>query len=202
MVYSQGRPDALASYRAGRDAENTGKSEEASAKYNEAVRICMDEINNKTANMDTYTVLTWTLQRQKKYKDVILRGSEALKSGNDPRILETMGEAYFYLGSFESSLNAMQRYVTLSPEGDRVSVAYFFMGEIYRYQKKYNYADIAYTMAVKLSPELALWWYRLGSVRESAGNRQYALNAYDQALRLDPGYAAVKEAVARLRQTA
>jgi tetratricopeptide (TPR) repeat protein len=191
----------LASYRAGRDLEYQGKMEEAAARYNDAARICLDEIKNATATLDTYAVLTWTLQRQKKYNDVIARGNEGLKIGADYRIIETMGEAYFYLGNFAGSLRNMQNYTNKLPQGERASTAYFFMGEVYRYQKRFNYADIAYTTAVKLSPDSALWWYRLGMVREAAGNNQHALEAYDRVLKIDPNYAQAKEAVARIRRT-
>ncbi|GMO24515.1 MAG: tetratricopeptide repeat protein [Termitinemataceae bacterium] len=195
------RPDALASYRLGRDLENQGKNEDANTRYNEAVRICLDEIKSANATIDTYTVLTWTLNRQKKYNEVIVRGNEGLKIEIDYRIIETMGEAYFYLGNFPSSLQSMQRYTNALPQGDRASVAYFFMGEVYRYQKKFNYADIAYTTAVKLTPDSALWWFRLGLVREAAGNNQSALEAYNKALQVDPNYAQAKNAVANLRRT-
>jgi tetratricopeptide (TPR) repeat protein len=200
-VFSQPKPDALASYRAGREFENQGRTEDANAKYAEAVKICTDEISAKTATMDTYAVLTWTLQRQKKYSEVISRGQEALKNGTDYRIIETMGEAYFYLGNFPSSLKNMQTYSNQLPQGDRASVAYFFMGEIYRFQKKFHYADIAYTTALQLSPDVSLWWFRLGSVRESIGSKQYAIDAYEKAIKLDPAYKQAKDALARVRQS-
>ncbi|GMO31055.1 MAG: tetratricopeptide repeat protein [Termitinemataceae bacterium] len=199
-IYAQSKPDALASYRAGRDLENQNKTEESASKYNEAVNICIEEIRNASATMDTYTVLTWTLQRQRKYSEVITRGNESLRSGTDYRIIETMGEAYFYLGNYESSLSSMQRYVNQLPQGERASVAYFFMGEVYRYQKKFNYADIAYTTAVKLTPDIPLWWFRLGSVRESSGSTQSAIEAYDRVLKLDANHAQAKEALSRLRR--
>jgi tetratricopeptide (TPR) repeat protein len=198
IVFSQIKPDAMASYRTGRDLENQGRANEADAKYQEAVNICLDEIKNKSATMDTYAVFTWALQRQKKYNEVISRGNEALNIRQDYRIIETMGEAYFYLGDFNASLRYMQRYIANIDNGDRTSVAYFFVGEIYRFQKKFNYADIAYTMAVNLTPNMALWWYRLGSVRESIGDREFAYQAYERALRINPGY---REASAGLERT-
>ncbi|GHV23980.1 hypothetical protein FACS189494_12260 [Spirochaetia bacterium] len=199
QVFAQQKPDALVSYRSGRDMEGRGRNDEAAVLYNEAARICMEEINNKEATMDTYAVFTWTLQRQKKYNEVVVRGNEALRSGVDYRIIETMGEAYFYLGNFTASLNSMQRYTNQLPNGDRASVAYFFIGEIYRYQKKFHYADIAYTTAVRLTPDVALWWFRLGTVRESAGEKQYAIEAYERALKIDANYNQAKEALTRAR---
>ncbi|MDR2096972.1 MAG: tetratricopeptide repeat protein [Spirochaetaceae bacterium] len=200
IVFSQVKSDAAVSYRLGRDLEGQGRIEEANAKYNEAVAICTDEINNDIATMDTYTVLTWALQRQKKYREVISRGDQALKIRQDYRIIETMGEAYFYLGNFDASLRYMQRYIDNVPSGDRTSVAYFFIGEIYRFQKKYRYADIAYTAAVRLTPGMALWWYRLGTVRESIGDYNFAHEAYEHAVKIDPGYRLAAAALERTRR--
>jgi cytochrome c-type biogenesis protein CcmH/NrfG len=108
-----------------------------------------------------------------------------------------MGEAYFYLDDYGRSLASMQRYVNALPQGERTSVAYFFIGEIYRLTGKHRHADIAYTTAVQLQPNLALWWYRLASVRESAGDYQPAVEAYRQALRIDPNYAEAGAGLAR-----
>jgi tetratricopeptide (TPR) repeat protein len=195
------RPDALRNYNIGRDLEARNRMEEAAGYYNEAVRICLDEIAQNAANMDSYTVLTWTLQRQRKYAEVIIWGGRGLNvNSGDYRIIETMGEAYFYLNNFEDSLRYMQRYVNSVPQGDRSSVAYFFIGEIYRLERKFRHADIAYTTAVRLEPGLALWWYRLGSVRESAGEYVPAAEAYERALRLNPNYPEAAEGLQRSRR--
>jgi tetratricopeptide (TPR) repeat protein len=195
------RPDALQSYRTGRDLESRGRLAEAENYYSTAVRICLDEIAQNAATLDTYTVLTWTLQRQKKYTEVISRGEQGLRlHGNDYRIIETMGEAYFYLDRYADSLQYMQRYVNALPQGDRSSVAYFFIGEIYRLQGKNRLADIAYTTAVRLEPSSALWWYRLGSVREATGDFAPAIEAYERALRLNPNYTEASAGLARARR--
>jgi tetratricopeptide (TPR) repeat protein len=195
------RPDALRSYRIGRDLEAQNRADEANQYYNEAAQICLDEINPNATNMDSYTVLTWTLQRQRKYAEVISWGNRGLRvNGSDYRIIETMGEAYFYLDRFEDSLRSMQRYVNSVPQGERTPVAYFFIGEIFRLQRKFFKADIAYTTAVRLDPGSALWWYRLGSVRESVGDLSPAVEAYQQALRLNPNYREARDGLERSRQ--
>ncbi|MDR2743565.1 MAG: tetratricopeptide repeat protein [Treponema sp.] len=194
------RNDALQNYRVGRDLEARNRIDEAQTYYNEAVRICNQELAANPSNMDSYTVLTWTLQRQKKYSDVISWGTRGLRvNANDYRIVETMGEAYFYLDNFVESLRFMQRYVNAMPQGERTSVAYFFIGEIYRLQRQFYHADIAYTTALRLDPGPALWWYRLGSVRESAGDATLAAEAYERALRINPGYREASEGLARVR---
>ena len=191
---------AMQNYRLGRDLEALNRMAEANAYYNEAIRICLEEVSRNTATRDTYTAITWTMQRQRRYADVITWGERGLRVFPDEfRIVEMMGEAFFYLDNYEQSLAYMQRYTNAMPQGERVAVAYFFVGEIYRITEKYHHADIAYTTALRLDPSLPLWWYRLGSVREAVGDRRPAIEAYQQALRLNPNYREANTALARLQ---
>jgi cytochrome c-type biogenesis protein CcmH/NrfG len=111
--------------------------------------------------------------------------------------MEAMGEAYFYLDDYNRSLSSMQRYVNAVPQGERSSVAYFFIGEIFRLRSQYRHADIAYTTAVRLEPGVSLWWYRLATVREFAGDYSSAVEAYRQALQLNPNYTEAGTGLAR-----
>jgi tetratricopeptide (TPR) repeat protein len=198
---SGGAPlSAAENYRAGRDMEGRNRLAEADAYYNEAIRMCQNAVSRNAATRDTYTVITWALQRQRKYADVITWGERGLRLYPDEyRIMETLGEAHFYLDDYDRSLNFMQRYVNALPRGERVSVAYFFIGEIFRLRQQYRHADIAYTTAVRLEPGLALWWYRLATVRESAGDKSPAIEAYERALRLNPDYREASAGLARVR---
>ncbi|MDR1930926.1 MAG: tetratricopeptide repeat protein [Treponema sp.] len=193
-------PDALQNYRIGRDLEGRNRMGEANIYYAEAVRICTDEISRNNTGMDSYTVLTWALLRQKRYAEVIRWGEQALQYANDYRIIETLGEAYFYMNDYAHSLSLIQRYVHALPRGDRASTAYFFMGEIYRNQRKYLLADAAYTTAVTLESRMPLWWYRLASARESAGEYASAMEAYEKALSLNSGYKEASEGLERVRR--
>jgi tetratricopeptide (TPR) repeat protein len=161
----------------------------------------MEELSQNNANLNTYETLTLTLLRQKRYTEVINFGSRALEinSAHYP-VMETMGEAYFYLNNYERSLTMMRRYVNYIPRGGRASTAYFFMGEIYRNQGKFFHADIAYTTAVTLEGGISLWWFRLGAVRESAGDYASAIEAYEKTLSLSPGYREAAEALERTRR--
>jgi tetratricopeptide (TPR) repeat protein len=195
------RPDALQNYRIGRDLEGRNRMDEAGVYYNEAIRICTEELSRNPSNMDSYTVLTWTMLRQRRYSEVISWGERGLRyNANDFRIVETMGEACFYLNDYARSLTFMQRYVNAMPRGERASTAYFFMGEIYRNQRRYLHADIAYTTAVSLEGSMFLWWFRLGSVRESAGEFASAMEAYEKALTLNPNYRDASEGLERSRR--
>ncbi|MDR2020088.1 MAG: tetratricopeptide repeat protein [Treponema sp.] len=195
------QPDALRSYRIGRDLETRNRIDDANIYYNEAVRICTEELSRNPVNMDSYTVLTWSLQRQGKYSEVISWGDRGLRvNPNDYRIVETMGEAYFYLNNYSGSLRFFQRYVNALPQGERTPTAYFFIGEIYRLQRKFQHADIAYTTAVRLEPNMPLWWFRLGTVREASGEFAPAIEAYEQALKLNPNYRDATEGLTRSRR--
>ncbi len=192
---TDGRPDALREYRAGRDLEGAGRIQDANVRYTESVRICRNEITSGVATADTYVVQAWSLQRLRNYNEVIAVGNRGLSLyPNDYRINEVMGEAYFYLDDYENSLSSMQRFVNALPSNDRTPTAYFFIGEIFRLQGKFLHADIAYSMALTLSPNMPLWWYRLGLAREGAREYETARQA-----RLNPVYPEATDALARVR---
>ena len=50
---------------------------------------------------------------------------------------------------------------------------------------KFQHADIALSAALKKEPLIDSWWIRLGYAREMAENYYEALDAYDEALRLN-----------------
>ncbi|GHV69187.1 hypothetical protein AGMMS49928_10680 [Spirochaetia bacterium] len=193
-------PTALQNYWSGRNLEARDRTG-AERYYNEAVRICLDEIARNAGTSDTYAALTMTLRRQEKFTEAVQQGERGLRIfPNDYRIVETLGESWFHLYNYENSLRYMQRYVNAVPQGDRTSVAYFYIGETYRLQQKYLRADIAYTTAVTLEPSSALWWFRLGQVREAARDLTPAREAYERALRLEPGHREASAGLQRVRQ--
>jgi tetratricopeptide (TPR) repeat protein len=178
---------ALQNYRIGRDLEAGGRMDEANPYYNEAIRQCLDQAERNAANRDTYAAITWAFLRQQKYGEVVSWGERGLALyADDYRIMETLGEAHFHLNDYDRSLDWMQRYVSAVPQGERTSVAYFYIAEIFRLRRQYFRADIAYTTALRLNPELFLWWYRLGLVREALRDYPAAAEAYRRALRLNP----------------
>jgi len=195
--------DALTNYHTGRNLESLNRMDEAEYFYNEAVYLSRQEIYGNRANRDSYAALTWALQRLRRYAEVITWGERGLSLYADEyRIIETMGEAYFYLDDHDESLRFMQRYTNSVPRGERAPVAYFFIGEIYRFKGHFRHADIAYTTAVRLEPGNSLWWYRLGSVREAVGDYSQAISAYESALRLNPDYQEASNGLARSRLNA
>ncbi len=198
-LFAQNKPDALKLYRNGRSLDVIGRREDAKKAYSQAIAICKNELKENPRNMDSYAVYTWCLFRLRLYKDAERECYKALKIRRDSRIIETLGEALFYLGDMNGSLKNMQAYINMAPHGERISVAHFFVGEIYRLTAKYNKADIAYSTAVHLDPGNALWWYRLGITREAAGEKNGAIKAFNTALKLRPNYKAAADALKRIK---
>ena len=160
--------------------------------YGSAVDICLAEIKAGKYTADTYAILLWSLNRQKRYRETITYGSQGLKKYNDMRLVESMGAAYYYQGSYNRALASLKTYAAELPEGSFIDDVYFFMGEIYIQKSEFNNADIALTAAVHHYPKSALWWSRLGYAREQAGSYESALTAYDQALAINKNYADAK----------
>ena len=172
--YSQMKQDALVLY-------NNGK-------YAESVAVCEQELAENPNRIESYVVMCWSLVRNKQYSEAEQRATDGLKiSPYDLRLIEILGEARYYLGKNNGAMEQFQRYVFSAPEsGSRVGTAYYYMGEIYIRQARYQHADISLTAAVKKEPLLDSWWVRLGYAREMAKNYYEAANAYDEALRLNP----------------
>lgn len=198
-ISAQNKADALNLYRNGRDMEAIGRSEDAKLVYEQSIEVCKLDLLENPKNMDAYTIYGWALVRLGKYQDSVNICIEALKSNSDSRITETLAESYFYLGNYKDSLKQMEKYIDAAPKGERISTAYFFVGEIYRLTKLFNRAEIAYSTAVYLEPSISLWWYRLGTIRETIGDKKNATEAYLRALKLRPEYKEATDGLNRVR---
>mgnify|MGYP001552139850 CR=1 FL=1 len=174
-VFTQNRADALLEYKKGN--------------YDKAIEICLEEIEQMPRNIDSYVVLGWTYIKTGEYQKALDSALDALKvSKHEIRIIEIAGEANYYLGKNLDALDYFEQYAVLAPTGDRIELAYFFMGEIFIRLGEYNHADIAFTTAVYHFPNSARWWSRLGYAREMAEDWTYSLEAYEKALQLNSSY--------------
>lgn len=156
-------------------------------KYRESVQVCEEELKENPNRIEAYVVMCWSLIENKQYAEAEQRATEGLKiSPYELRLIEVLGEAKYYLGKNNAALEQFQRYVgTATESAGRYGKAYYFIGEIYIRQAKYQHADIALSAAVKAEPMLDNWWVRLGYAREMAGNYYESIEAYDEALRLN-----------------
>ncbi len=173
VLFCQTRPDALKLYNAER--------------YGEAVSVCLSEIEENPKNTDSYVVLCWSLVKSGRCEEAAKWAAEGRKIARyDHRLIEILGEAKYYLGENTEALSLFQEYVSFVPKGSRISTVYYLTGEIYLRLGKYQHADIALSAAVLYERLNAVWWVRLGYAREQAQEYRSALDAYEQALRLDP----------------
>lgn len=172
-AFGQSKPDALMSYRNG--------------DYPEAIRICEQELIASPQNVDSYCVLCWSLVRNRQYAEAEVRAVEARKfAPGDVRLMEVLAEAKYYQGKNNEALDMFQTYIAAAPSNAaRIGNAYYYMGEIYIRQGKYQHADISMTTAVYVEPLVDLWWTRCAYAREMAGAYDSALEAYSKALGLN-----------------
>jgi len=193
------KADALLLFRQARDLEAVGKAAEAKALYARSIAVCDGELAIDPKRMDAYAVKCWSLFRMNRHQEVISTGKTALKIIFDARIAEAMGESYFFLGNNDLAIQSFTKYLESGQFGDRISTAYFFLGETYLRMHKWSHADISYTTAVKLEPSMSRWWYRLGQVCENLGDWQRAIDAFNKALSLSPGMQEATEGLARAK---
>jgi tetratricopeptide (TPR) repeat protein len=146
-------------------------------------------------------VICWSLIALSRYDEA---RTYALAGRNlsryDIRIIEILGEVYYYQGRNNESLQYFQEYINLSPEGGRIDTVYYFIGEIYIRLGRFRHADIALSTAVHYVPGNAAWWTRLAYARENAGDLQDAVSAYERALSLNGQLADARRGLDRTRQ--
>jgi predicted Zn-dependent protease len=184
---AQTRPDALLEYRNGN--------------YERAVTICRDEIIQNAGNLDSYVVICWSLLRLNRFEEA----SAYAKTGRnlsryDVRITEILGEISYFEGRNNDALQYFQEYINLAPEGQRIDMVYYFLGEIYIRLGRYRHADIALSTAVHWMPGNAAWWTRLAYARENAGDLAEAVAAYERALALDSQLSDARRGLERARR--
>jgi tetratricopeptide (TPR) repeat protein len=186
-AFAQTRPDALAEYRAGN--------------YERAVSICMNEIKANPGNLESHVVICWSLIRLGRYREALVYARAGWNiSRYDVRIIEILGEINYFEGRNSEALQYFQEYVNLAPEGQRIDMAYYFIGEIYIRLGRFRHADIALSTAVHWVPGNAAWWIRVAYARERAGDLSDAVKAYEQALALNSQLADARRGLDRVRQ--
>jgi tetratricopeptide (TPR) repeat protein len=187
LLFSQTRPDALMEYRNGN--------------YERAVNICKSEITANPGNLDSHVVICWSLLRLNRFQEALTYARSGRNlSRYDTRIIEILGEISYYEGRNNEALQYFQEYVNLAPEGQRIDMVYYFLGEIYIRLGRFRHADIALSTAVHWVPGNAAWWTRLAYARENAGDFSEAIAAYERALSLNSQLSDARRGLDRTRQ--
>jgi tetratricopeptide (TPR) repeat protein len=188
VLFAQQRPDALREYR--------------NSNFERAVEICREEISSVPNNLESHVVICWSLIRLRRYEEArtfALAGREI--SRYDPRIIEILGEVYYFQGHNNDALGYFQEYVNLAPQGSRIDTVYYYIGELFIRLGKFYHADIALSTAVYYMPQNADWWARLGYARENAGEYTEAIAAYEKALSLNAQLSGARMGLERARQS-
>jgi tetratricopeptide (TPR) repeat protein len=182
------RPDALVEFRNGN--------------YERSIQICRAEIAENPRNLEAHVVICWSLIRLNRFDEAMryARAGRAI-SRTDVRITQILGEVHYYQGRNDEAMQFFQDYANSAPEGHRIDVVYYFMGEIFIRQGKYRHADIALSTAVHFRPRDAAWWGRLAYSRENAGELNSAIEAYERALALNSRLADAQRGLERIRRT-
>ncbi|MCL2210014.1 MAG: tetratricopeptide repeat protein [Treponema sp.] len=170
--------------------------------YERAIQICRSEISENSSNLEAHVVICWSFLRLNRYEEALryARAGRALHRF-DIRIIEILGEIHYYQGLNNEALQYFQEYISLIPEGQRIEMIYYYIGEIYIRQGKFRHADIALTTAVYWVPGNAAWWVRLAYARENTGDLTSALAAYDRALSLNSQLTDAQRGIDRIRQS-
>jgi tetratricopeptide (TPR) repeat protein len=185
-IRAQARPDALVELRLGN--------------FQRALEIGISEIAANRENMDSYVVLCRALIGLGRYDEAMQYADTAMTVNRyDTRMIEVMGELYYFSGLNAEALRYFQQYVNAVPEGSHVHFAYYYTGEIFIRTGMFRHADIALTAAVHMVPGNADWWARLGFARESAGDISQALTAYEKSLALNATGADARHGMDRVR---
>jgi tetratricopeptide (TPR) repeat protein len=186
-MIAEEHPDALVLFKEG--------------KYAEAEKVCLSELEETPKRLDSYVVLGWALLKQKKYSDAAKYAEKAFKiSRYDKRIIYTAAEAYYYLGDNAKALKYCEEYATIAPTDKNIRLIYYYMGEIFIRLGQFNNADIAFSTALHYDNKVADWWAKLGYAREMGKDYEAALEAYENALKLNPDHSEAKRGKNNIEQ--
>ncbi len=195
--------EAFQLYQRGRQLEQSGRAADAAKVFSSSLSIVEKLVLTKPADLDIVSLQAWNLFRLGRHKDVVSVAQKALASAKDFRIMETLAESLYFLGSSEESLKYFTRYMELAPPNDdRMSSAYYYMGECYLRLRKYEHADIAFSTATAMEKGMYYWWYRLGVAKENLSKYKQAYDIFGKALALNPGYQIARDAQARVKAKA
>lgn len=194
---------AQALFQKGRQLQLAGKEPEAEKAFLSSLAMVEKLLAADASNSDLISLQCWDLFRLERHKEVVAVAQKALQTLKDYRIIETMAESLYFLNRDEEALRNFAKYIELAPPDDeRLSSAYYYIGECYMRLKKYEHADIAFSTATSMEKGMYYWWYRLGYVKEVLGQYRKAYEAYGNSLALDAGFQYAKDGRSRVKAKA
>ena len=201
------QPAASASYQTALQLFQRGRQLQLANKDADAEKVFASSLSQteklllaEPSNVDYLALKAANLFRLKRYQEVVSLVQKNQDTKQDYRILETLAEALYFLGQNEEALKVFAHYIEMAPPNEeRMSSAYYYIGECYIRLKKYEHADIAFTTATTMEKQMYYWWYRLGYVKEMLGRYMKAYEAYGSSLKLNPSFAPARDGQARVK---
>lgn len=195
--------DAFQQYQRGRQLEQSGRAADAAKIFSSSLAIVEKLLAANPTDVDLVSLQAWNLFRLGRHKEVVSVSQKFLASAKDFRIIETLAESLYFLGSSEEALKNFAQYMELAPANDdRMSSAYYYVGECYLRLKKFEHADIALSTATTMEKGMYYWWYRLGVAKENLLKYKQAYDVFERVLSLNPGFQIARDAQARVKAKA
>ncbi|TXT50678.1 MAG: hypothetical protein FD137_256 [Spirochaetes bacterium] len=190
-------------YARGRQLEVAGKEAEGDKSFAASLAIVEKLVAANPKNAEYVHLRAWNLLRLGRHAEVVSTVQKALHSIKDYRLEEVMAESLYFLNRNEEALRSFASYFAAAPATDeRMSSAYYYVGECYIRLKKFEHADIALSTATMMEKSMFYWWYRLGYVKEMLGQYKQAYEMYGKALEFNKGYKFAQEGRARVKAKA
>ncbi len=169
--------------------------------YTDALAVTAQELEANPRNMDAYTVRGWSLLALRRYEDAVVDMNAAiLVNSFDSRVVYILAEAHIALENFEQALDVGLRYLRVAPNGNDIDQIHYHMGISYAELGNLRNAEISLSAATYYNPGNAVWWEFLGQIRETLGESDRAITAYQRALEINSSSDAAREAINRLTQ--
>lgn len=97
------------------------------------------------------------------------------------------GDKYRDAKDYDRAIETYKKVIALSPDSETLAGAYFRIGALYNFLKRYAEAVAPLREAVRLKPDLPLANYGLGNAYHNLKQYPEAVAAFQRALQLKPG---------------
>ena len=135
-------------------------------------------------------------QQQQIYDQAIKHYTQALKTAPSAEVFGALGTLWLLQAEFDRAVNSLQRALTLDPDSATLNqnllAAYHRWGIHYLKTDQISEAFRCFERGLKRFPFSEILLSNLAATHTAAGEYQKALDIYQRALQIHPGYTAVK----------
>ncbi|ASQ29299.1 hypothetical protein CDQ96_02660 [Borrelia miyamotoi] len=171
-------------------------------KFQEAIRNTQEELKYKPKNLDARSILIWSLIATGEYKRAELESIKGLEiNKHDPRIIQALGEAYFFQGQYNNAIKYFQKYISFGSNGTRIVKVYILIADSFYKLERYNEADFAYENALRFLPNNQNILLKLAKSRLNAQNKILAKDTLIKLLTLNPNHLEAKKLLEKIEKS-